>query len=255
MKCNKMIINGLCSALSICGVVGAVLTAVKATPKAIDIIAKREAEKEDKLTRTEIVKETWKVYIPTAAVAASSIALILLSTIMSAKAQKSMTVAYAAISSAYNAYKEANIEINGVDAHRKILDRLAVEPAKKVYITNTTAVGNTTYIMDENEEEVLFYDSFSERYFTSTNSRVLGAVLAFNRNYVLRGSAPINELYGFLGLDNIEGGDTVGFDIESEIYFIDFDFHKAEIEDGLGDHVDAVIIDMIFEPGPICNYW
>ena len=44
-----------------------VVLAVRATPKALDILDKAEEEKGGELSKTEIIADTWKVYIPAAA--------------------------------------------------------------------------------------------------------------------------------------------------------------------------------------------
>lgn len=107
--------------------------------------------------------------------------------------------------------------------------------------------GGSTLDFGDIDEEVLFWDSYSERYFTSTVSRVLQAEYHFNRNYVLRGSASINELYEFLGISGIEHGDDIGFTISTGLDWVDFDHHKAVLDDGLEAHV----IDISFLPEPL----
>ena len=54
----------------------------------------------------------------------------------------------------------------------------------------------------------------------------------------------LNEYLSFLGLDEVDGGDVIGWDIcymieEMDCYWLDFDNHKTTLEDGL----ECIIID------------
>ena len=54
----------------------------------------------------------------------------------------------------------------------------------------------------------------------------------------------MDEYLSFLGLDEVDGGDVIGWDIcymieEMDCYWLDFDNHKTTLEDGL----ECIIID------------
>lgn len=73
---------------------------------------------------------------------------------------------------------------------------------------------------------------------------VLNAQYHVNRNLSIRGDCSLNEYLSFLGLDEVEGGDTIGWDIcymieEMDCYWLDFDNYKTTLEDGL----ECIIID------------
>ena len=76
-------------------------------------------------------------------------------------------------------------------------------------------------------DPVLFYDEWSHRYFKSTIEQVITAQYHINRNFVLRGYVTLNELYDFLGLEPTDYGNTVGWAVEDELYWIDFHQHKV----------------------------
>lgn len=93
---------------------------------------------------------------------------------------------------------------------------------------------NTCLTSDEAcGDPVLFYDEWSHRYFESTIEQVITAQYHINRNFVLRGYVTLNELYDFLGLEPTEYGNTVGWAVEDEMYWIDFHQHKVLIDDEL----------------------
>ena len=80
--------------------------------------------------------------------------------------------------------------------------------------------------------------------FRTTMAAVLNAQYHVNRNLSVRGVCPLNEYLSFLGLDEVDGGDVIGWDIcymieEMDCYWLDFDNHKTTLEDGL----ECIIID------------
>ena len=65
-------------------------------------------------------------------------------------------------------------------------------------------------------------------------------------SYILKGVTEgwSYEYLSFLGLDEVDGGDVIGWDIcymieEMDCYWLDFDNHKTTLEDGL----ECIIID------------
>lgn len=81
-------------------------------------------------------------------------------------------------------------------------------------------------------------------HFRTTMAAVLNAQYHVNRNLSVRGVCPLNEYLSFLGLDEVDGGDVIGWDIcymieEMDCYWLDFDNHKTTLEDGL----ECIIID------------
>lgn len=233
------------SIVSIVGLTATVVTAVRETPKAVKILEERKLEKGEELTVKETVKATWKCYIPVVAIGAGTVACILGANALNGKVQASLASAYALVSNAYGKYKGKVVELYGKEAHDKIISSIAAEKATPMPIKAGSFIKNSCLDFDDKEEEVLFYDVFSDSYFTSTISKVLQAEYHLNRNYVLAGGVEINQFYDFLGISRVEGGDTVGWSCyDGEIQWIDFDHHKTVTDDGLEVHV----IEMVFEP-------
>ena len=132
------------------------------------------------------------------------------------------------------------------EAHQKIVDAIAAEKAKDVYITSTGLVRNSSLDFDEHDpnDERLFYDAYSNRYFESSINRVIQAEYHLNRDFVISGYLPANHFYQLLGLEPLEGGDTVGWSIDTGIYWIDFNHSKVTLDDGL----EVLVIDMDWVP-------
>lgn len=237
MRDLKVLFSGVCSAVAVLGVAGTAVSAVAATPKAIDILNKVEQEKGGALDIPEKIKAAWKIYIPTAVIGLSSVACIIGASVLGRKAQISAVGAYTAAVNAYEQYKVKNIEINGLDAHRRVLDAISAEKSRRTILSAWDFSGSSSLDFGDDEEEALFYDATSDRYFTSTVNRVLQAEYHFNRNFTMRGYAFLNEFYDFLGIKPTDQGADYGFSMEGGLTWVDFDHHKTTLEDGLEAHI------------------
>lgn len=243
---SKFIFKNKATLLAIVGSIGVIVTAVsavKATPKAIDILGRAEYENKEKLSKKEIVAKTVPVYIPTILIGTATIACIIGADILSKNQQKCIASAYILAENAYKDYKNKVRELYGEETHQRILEEIAV--AKDVNITASTFIecANLEF-KDSNEEERLFYDFYSSRYFKSTISKVLQAEYHLNRNFILGGRINVNQFYEFLGLDELMCGDEIGWDIGSGLSWIDFNHKLSTLDDGM----ECYIIDMVFEP-------
>ncbi len=245
------------SCIGAVGVVATAVMAVKATPKALELVKEDSRKKHDSdpyaATRMEAVKACWKCYIPVVVTGAATIACIFGANTLNRRQQASLVSAYALVSQKYNDYKRKVKELHGEDTHKKIMESLAVEKVDKDHVIYAQGfMGNSSLTFDDaGEEERLFYDSFSGRYFTSTISKVLQAEYHLNRNFALSGGEiALNHFYELLGIEGIEEGDTIGWMVNDEMYWIDFDHSKVVQDDGL----ECYIIDMVYTPGTADEY-
>lgn len=66
---------------------------------------------------------------------------------------------------------------------------------------------------------------------------VLNAQYHVNRNLCLRGDTTVNKFYEFLGIDEIDCGDEIGWSIEEltegGIQWLDFDNSQTVMDDGM----------------------
>lgn len=232
------------------GAVGTVATtvmAVKATPKALTLLKEAKEEKGEELTKLETIRVAGPSYIPTMLIGVSTIACIFGANVLNKHSQAALASAYALLDNSFKEYKETLKELYGEEAHQNIMDHIAIEKAKEVGITAESLCANTCLTDDEScGDPVLFYDDWSGRYFESTIEQVIAAQYHINRNFVLRGYVTLNELYEFLGLETTEYGNTVGWAVEDEMYWIDFHQHKVIMDDGL----ECYIIETPWGPSP-----
>ena len=238
------------SCLAAAGVIGTAILAARSTPKALWKIREDSKEKHDGdpnvYTAVEAVKSAWICYIPAAITGAATIVCIFGANVLNRQQQASLASAYALLNDSYQNYKSKLKELYGDETHQKIVDAIAVEKAGNVYISAPNLVGSSSLTLDEpNPEDIrLFYDSFSNRYFESTLVNVMNAEYHLNRNYALGYGVCINDLYRFLGIDIIPGGDELEWFWSDGLGWIDFDHHKTTLDDGL----EVCIVDLVFEP-------
>jgi hypothetical protein len=225
--------------LTVVGAVGVVATtvmAIKATPKALKALEVAEEEKGEELTVTEKVIVAGPVYIPTVLVGASTVACIFSANILNKRTQAALTSAYALLDSSYKEYKNKVTEMLGEDANEQI----QTEIAKDKYETKEVVV---------KEDEQLFYDSFSGRYFTSTLFKVQQAEYYLNRDLTMRDYAYLNEFYEYLDIDEIDSGWKLGWSTGACLAaywqpWIDFNHKRVTMDDGL----ECIIITIFQEP-------
>lgn len=227
------------------GVIATTVMAVKATPKAITLLEQARNEKGEELTKSEKVKIAGSTYIPTIIMGASTLICVFGANVLNKRTQAALVSAYAMVDRSYREYRQKLKELYGQEAHEEIVNAIAIEKAKEVGISASTFATNSRLTDDVAcGEPVLFYDEWSHRYFESTIEQVITAEYHLNRNFVLRGFTVLNELYEFLGLETTDYGSEIGWTIEDELYWIDFNHRKVVIDDGL----ECYIIETLWEP-------
>jgi hypothetical protein len=213
-----------------------VVLAVKATPKAMKSIEEAKEEKGEELTKFETVKAAAPAYVPSVVSGAATMACIFGANVLNKRKQASLASAYMLVGSAYRDYKNKVKETIGEEAEQAIQDAIIKD---KYANSEVEAFGDT----------VLFGDDYYGTCFALTMEDMLRATYHFNRNFVLRGYASLNEFYAFLDLPPIEGGDSLGWNSYlGETYYgytwVDFNFRRITLDDGL----ECYMIEYPFPP-------
>ena len=219
------------------GVIATSVMAVKATPKAMMKLEEAKKEKGDELTTSEKIVVAGPTYIPSIVAGVSTIACIFGANILNKRQQAALMSAYALLDNSYKDYKKKTQELYGEDADIRIRNEIAKDKCKE----NDLELG---------DDKLLFFDDYSGRYFESTMENVVKAEYELNRKISLWGGAYLNEFYEFLGLEPTDFGDAVGWDICSELFWIDFDHRKTMIN--IGDADDKIECYIIETPYPPC---
>lgn len=222
------------------GVIVTSVMAIKATPKAIRLLEDAEKEKNESLTKIEVVKTTVPVYILTIITGVSTIACIFGANILNKSQQVALMSAYALLDNSYKEYRKKVKELYGADTSKEVCKELV----KEKYIKNNIQV-------DDRKE--LFYDELSGRYFESTIENVLKAEYELNRNLVNNSYVCLNQFYDFLNIPLTEYGNELGWCIDEMFKmhlssWIDFRHEKVTMDDGL----ECTII--YIQLSPIVNY-
>ena len=240
--------------VGIFGVVATTVTAVKATPRALELIknekdrqnyefvkAARDAGKEscmqiDKLHPLDIVRVAWKCYIPATLVGMSTIACILGANILNKRSQAALASAYAFLDNSYKEYKNKVSELYGDDANNNIREGIAKDKYKD-------------YSNSFTDDKLLYFDEYSGRYFQSTPEDIQKAEYDLNRTLSIDDEACLNDWYEYIGLDPLDHGEKIGWStgINYEQYWqswIDFNHTKTVLDDGL----ECTIISFNQEP-------
>lgn len=247
---NRFCHRNASTVLTCLGGVGLVATAVltvKAKLKALQLIEEGKQEKGEELSKWEVVKVAAPKYIPAVLTGTATLICIFGANALSKKQQASLISAYALLDESYKKYRNKNIELNGKEARDEVVKAIAIEEAKEVGITAGCLCTNTCLTSDEAcGDPVLFYDEWSHRYFESTIEQVIAAQYHINRNFVLRGYVTLNEFYEFLGLEQTDYGNAVGWAVDDSFYWLDFDNHKVLID----DDIECYIIETPWDPSP-----
>ena len=100
--------------IGIAGMTAAAVMAVKATPKALRMVDEKEIRDGKRLTTGEIVKTTWKCYIPPVVTGVCSAACIIGASSISARRNAALVTAYTISETALKEYRDKAVEVVGV---------------------------------------------------------------------------------------------------------------------------------------------
>ena len=198
------------------GCAGVLTTAIltgRATLRASEIL-KMEAP-DEQLPATEIVKLTWKVFIPPVLVGASSIACIIGANTINTHRNAALAALYSLSETAFREYKEKVVEEIGRNKELKVRDSIAQDRV------TTNPVGDRTIIFTGNGE-VLCYDALCDRYFKSSAEKIRQQVLELNEDLRNDMWLDLNDLYYAIGLPSTKLGNQVGFDIDKGYIQVDY---------------------------------
>lgn len=219
--------------IGIAGMVTTTVLAVKATPKALQLIEQekeyRELDRQNgvdekfapwEISAIDAVKLCWKCYIPAAVTGVVSMACLIGASSVNARRNAALATAYKLSETALNEYREKVVETIGEKKERVVRDAVSKEKIEKDPVTKkeviVTEKGNT-----------LCYDAISGRYFKSDIDLIKRAVNELNRQMLSDGYISLNEFYDELGLEHIQLGYDLGWKIDKGMIDIDFSSHLA----------------------------
>lgn len=244
--------------IGITGMVTTTVMAVRATPKALMLIEteKRklnhelleEAKKSgsdvcNQITRLEtidLIKVTWKCYIPAGITGIVSIACLIGASSVNARRNAALATAYTLSETTLRDYQKKVIETIGEKKEQTVRDAVAKEHIERDPVENKEVIfsgrGNT-----------LCYDSISGRYFRSDMDAIKKAENELDARLRNEMYISLNEFYYEIGLEPLRViGDDLGWNIDSG--YLDLGFSSQIATDG----TPCLVIE--YNPAPKYDY-
>ena len=228
--------------IGIAGMITTTILAVRATPKALELIEEqKEEESVDELSSFEVVKVAWKPYIPAIVTCIASTACLIGASSVNTKRNAALATAYKLSETALSEYREKVVETIGEKKERIVRDKVAEERVKK------NPVSKNEVIVTGNGKTLCF-DPISGRYFMCSIETIKKAENTLNKQMLhdISGYVSLNEFYDELGLDHTSVGDDLGWNTDQ---LIDIDFSSQLNDNG----EPSVVLDYLVAPK--CDYY
>lgn len=229
--------------IGIAGMITTTFLAVRATPKALELIEDKKDELNNKqieerldkngdlrdykeitkLKFPDLFKATWKCYVPAAVTSVASIACLVGASSVHIKRNAVLATAYQLSETALTEYKEKVIETIGEKKEEVIRDKVNKDRIEKNPVSK-----NNVIITDKGN--TLCYDHMSGRYFKSDIDKINKAVNVINNRILHDFYASLNDLYSELGLYTVSLGDKLGWN--SDMGLIEVEFSSQLADDG-----------------------
>ena len=240
-KHSPQILTGI----GIAGMITTTFLAVRATPRALEIIEeekiRRYKETEDEsITKLEIVKTCWKCYVPAVLTGIISTSCLIGGMSVSTRRTAALAAAYQLSERAFTEYREKAIETIGEKRIQTIKDKIAEDRLEKNPVSKSE-------IVVTNKGETLCLDPISGRYFKSDIERIKKAENVLNKQMLhdITGYVSLNEFYDELGLEHTSIGDDLGWNVDN---LIDMDFTSQIADNG----TPCIVLD--YQVAPRYNY-
>ena len=235
-KHSPQILTGL----GVAGLVTTTVLAIKATPKAVRLVEEEAYERKEELTPMEVVKVTWKCYIPTAISMSTSIACILFSSSVHRKRNAALAAAYKLSETALIEYRDKVVETIGEKKEKTVREKIAEDKVK-----NNPPTQNTIIMTDSGAE--LFLEPVSGRYFKSDMEKIRRIENECNKKMLhdINGYMSLNDFYDELGLEH----SSIGYELGWNSYnLLEIDYIPQLLED------DKLCVVLEYTTGPKCDY-
>lgn len=185
----------------------------------------------------EVIKATWKCYIPTFVVTAGTVSALIASNRLTAKQMATLSAAIISSGSLVQKYRKEILDRTDPDILREIDTAVAEATMNetKPPVIETSHLLSTSHEDLSDSGEYIFFDPFTRMKFRSTKLAILGAKYYLNRNFCLGSEAPLAMFYAFLGLELPKEYLYAGWDVnemsDSGYYWIDIDCVRSDKPD------------------------
>lgn len=223
LKHSPEILTGI----GIAGMITTTVMAVRATPKALDLIAEVKENHKDELDNKQvmgkaIITHVAPVYIPSVITGGFSIACLIGASSVNARRNTALAAAYTLSESTLKEYQDKVIETIGDKKEKEVRDAIAKDKLERNPVSNTEVIVT-------GRGDTLCFDAISGRYFTSDIEKLRRIENEFNKRLLSEMYLGLNELYYELGLRCTEQGNQLGWNINDGL--VEFSFSAQLTED------------------------
>lgn len=228
---SKEILFGGCLAGMWCGAISAVI----ATPKAVDEFRKAATKKDKTIVLA-------KHYSPSVIVMVLSTIGLITVLVCKNKQIAGLALAAAATEKMYSDYQEAAKETVGEKKELEIRDKLA----EKIASENQIPEELKSAIASGNGTDVICQDLWTGRYFISNRQKIDAALNEVNAILNSNDYVSLNALYYQIGLDPVDGGVELGWNRGKGL--LSFDYPAVLKDDSIP------VLGVKFSRAPTVNY-
>ena len=203
--------------------------AVKATPGAILILNEEECRRskvegisETEISPKDVIKLTWRCYIPSAIVGGISTVCLVSANSVNSKRNTALAAAYSISESVLKEYQEKVIETIGEKKEQTIRDKIDKDRIDKNPVDNKS-------VIITNKGDTLCYDVISGRYFKTDIEKLKKIENELNRKMLVESYISLNDFYYEIGLESLDIGSDLGWNIKDGL--IDLCFSSQLTQD------------------------
>lgn len=204
----------------------------------------------------EVVKETWKCFIPTLVSTTVTITSLAISRRLTTKQIAALSTAAMSATGLVTRYRKEILERTDPEILRQIDNAVAeatMKDTKPPCITTNHLISGEEFDTAE-DGEYLFFDPLTKMKFRTTKLAANAARYYLNRNFCLGGCVGLEMFYNFLGLTLPEEYRFMQWDIadmsDDGYTWIDIDFVRSDLEDPETNEL-YYIIEYAFDPGEL----
>ena len=220
--------------VGIAGMITTTIMAVRATPKALMLIDEKEIEENRRLSKREKFKTSWKCYVPSTLVGATSVTCLIGATSVNIRRNAALAAAYSVSEAALKEYQEKVVEVIGEKREQAVRDAVA-----KDKVESTPVV--TSQVVLTGHGDMLCFDIWGGRYFKSDIEIIRRAVHDLNEQMRSENYISLNEFYDTIDLPHAKIGDILGWNIESG--YIELVFSSQIAPDSACPDTPCLVID------------
>ena len=219
--------------IGIAGMITTTVMAVRATPKALELIDEGKLERADNdenfiydstpLPVKDVIKLTWRCYIPAAVTGCLSVSCLIGASSVNIRRNAALATAYTLSETALKEYRGKVVEVIGDKKEQAVRDAVAKDKIDQNPVTSRE-------IIVKEKGNTLCYDVTSGRYFKSDIDKLKKIENELNRQMRDDMYISLNEFYYEIGLNPTSIGDDLGWSIDSG--YIDLNFSSQLTDDG-----------------------